>query len=226
MREYHPLVQAQPTPLLIKTTTATVTSSQNQNYLVLDPGLEAELKQGEFRISEEDGEAEEIDPENTPLSFPSNMDLQDLRRCGLELAADLEVEIRKAQLHGILESLRAVLGSRTLMFSKVIKNVKSQATRGRAWASVNEYTRERNLLVRQYHRSRHALELLLGTDHPLLDDTFKPILPEELKVTADIVEINRLGQKNDRLPWFWRLQGDDLVEGSPVMTECESICCV
>ena len=88
-------------------------------------------------------------------------------------------------------------------------------------ASVNEYTRERNLLVRQYHRSRTALELLLGTGHSLLQDHYLPISSEDLKISGDITEVNRFGQKNDRLPWFWRLQKEDMEEGSPAMNECE-----
>ena len=64
---------------------------------------------------------------------------------------------------------------------------------------------------------------MMGVDHSIFQETYKEIQPSDLIVTGDISEMNRIGQKNDKLPWFWRLQKEDLEENSPAMMECKSL---
>ena len=121
----------------------------------------------------------------------------------------------------ILEKLRVVLGLRTVVFSKVVRNADAVKTTTRAWREVNEYTRERNLLVRLYCRSRQALAQL-GGDSSLLNTHYQPLTKNDLKVTKDLTEVNRYDAKNGDLPWFWRMNKDkDLQEGSIAMMECK-----
>ncbi len=195
-------------------------------YLHLGEALEKQLIDG-FGAEEEDGEEEEeeeeeeeLDPENTPLSFPSNLDISELIGKGLKYLIDQEVELRKGQVNDILGKLRIVLGTRNVLISKVVRNSKSTKTNTRAWKEVNPYTRERNLLVRLYCRSRQALKQL-GVEKDLFKTTYQEITANDLKVSGDLTDFNRYGQKNDRLPWFWHLAGKELAEGSVVMNECE-----
>jgi len=54
------------------------------------------------------------------------------------------------------------------------------------------------------------------------DLEFNDITEADLKMPGDIIEENRIGQRSDQLPWFWRLdgqlQGDEL---NPRMKECK-----
>jgi len=50
-------------------------------------------------------------------------------------------------------------------------------------------------------------------------DTYKEITTEHLKMSKDIMEENRVGQQNDMMAWFWRL--DNGVSNDDWMTECK-----
>jgi hypothetical protein len=74
--------------------------------------------------------------------------------------------------------------------------------------------------VRAYKRARQALECLKAPNEVM--DTYRPILPEDLNVSGDVVEENRLGQRNDTLAWFWHIQAPNGDQGDQWMEECES----
>lgn len=164
-------------------------------------------------------EEDSLPVECTPLKFPSFYGHQLCRTHGLGNLVDQEIELRKGQLNDTLESLRMVLGTRSVLLKKVVRNAKGKTRKTRAWSEVNRYTRERNLLVRIYNRSRQAL-VQLGVDKKTLETQYQPILPDQIKVNGDITHQNRLYQKNDRLPWFWRLEKTDLEDNTNVMQEC------
>jgi hypothetical protein len=73
--------------------------------------------------------------------------------------------------------------------------------------------------VRRYKRARRALEKL-GVAHGVLEK-YQDIKKEDLNMSGDILEENRVGQKNATLAWFWWLgpQGDSV--GKDWMEECE-----
>jgi hypothetical protein len=51
---------------------------------------------------------------------------------------------------------------------------------------------------------------------------YKPILPQDLSLSGDVIEEQRTGQRNDALPWFWRMGTANGDQGNPWMDECES----
>jgi hypothetical protein len=74
-----------------------------------------------------------------------------------------------------------------------------------------------------YDRARNAL-MRLDIDGDYLS-TLHAITPEDMKMSGDVTEENRMGQRSSTLAWFWRLGGDsavDEIEINPRMKECES----
>ncbi len=73
------------------------------------------------------------------------------------------------------------------------------------------------IAVDDYNRAKAALKRL-----GVSDLEFNDITEADLKMPGDIIEENRIGQRSDQLPWFWRLdgqlQGDEL---NPRMKECK-----
>jgi len=59
----------------------------------------------------------------------------------------------------------------------------------------------------------------LGADDEI-QKKYQDITKKHLKMPGDILEENRIGQKNDALAWFWRLgpQGD--TDGNDWIKEC------
>jgi hypothetical protein len=54
--------------------------------------------------------------------------------------------------------------------------------------------------ARDYKRAREALIRLNAAD-----PKFKDITESDMKMSGDIIEENRIGQRSDELAWFWRL---------------------
>jgi len=52
-------------------------------------------------------------------------------------------------------------------------------------------------------------------------DEYRPIGPEYLALSGDVVEEQRLGQRNDTLAWFWRIGTTNKEQGNEWMNECE-----
>ena len=51
-------------------------------------------------------------------------------------------------------------------------------------------------------------------------DRFQEITKKDLKMSGDIIEENRIGQRNDKMAWFWRIDGKK--EDNEWMKECTS----
>jgi hypothetical protein len=81
-----------------------------------------------------------------------------------------------------------------------------------------------NKHVRAYQRARQAMERL-GADNATLR-RYEKIEPEHLKLSGDLTEENRYGQRNDTLPWFWRLEGQTSEQSNTWMQECKCTKCL
>ena len=64
----------------------------------------------------------------------------------------------------------------------------------------------------------------LGADDATLTQ-YQELRSEHLTLNGDITEENRFGQRNDVLPWFWRLDGQNADQQDVWMQECEFIFC-
>ena len=73
----------------------------------------------------------------------------------------------------------------------------------RAWDDIKVANLKVIKHVRAYRCARRALEHL-GADNATLA-RFQKLQTKHLKISADITEENRVGQRSDTLPWFWRL---------------------
>src|SRR5882724_5729038 len=57
--------------------------------------------------------------------------------------------------------------------------------------------------IRAYQRARKALKYLEAGNKVM--DKYRPICPQDLALRGDVVEDQRLGQRNDTLAWFWHI---------------------
>jgi hypothetical protein len=60
----------------------------------------------------------------------------------------------------------------------------------------------------------------LGASEADLNE-YQELLPDHLRLSADIVEENRFGQRSDDLPWFWYQSGKQLEGQKGWMEECQ-----
>src|SRR5882724_5080199 len=65
------------------------------------------------------------------------------------------------------------------------------------WRAEDKITRR----IRAYQRARRALEYLDAGNKVM--DKYRPIRPQDLALSGDVVGEQRLWQRNDTLVWFW-----------------------
>jgi hypothetical protein len=113
------------------------------------------------------------------------------------------------------------LGEKAMSFRADVRNAKSQRTSQRAWANIHKHDSDA-----RKHRNiyNHARAALIRLDHlPEFLATLHDITEHDMKMSGDLTEENRYGQRSDTLAWFWRL--DDGLSGedelSPRMKECK-----
>jgi hypothetical protein len=73
----------------------------------------------------------------------------------------------------------------------------------RAWDSIHKADKQIRGAVQCYHLAWGALKEL-GVSAELLG-RYQEIQKKDLKMSGDVVEENRVGQRSSELPWFWRL---------------------
>jgi hypothetical protein len=153
------------------------------------------------------------------LCMPSSLGQNIVKEAGLETLALQEIELRLGQANDALGDLRVELGHKSLLYRTKLRYSKNTKGKTRAWKEVNKSSMEVMKHVRRYERARRAL-VKLGVEDEILQK-FQDIKKEDLKMSADILEENRFGQKNTTMAWFWRLgpQGDSV--GNDWMQECE-----
>jgi hypothetical protein len=98
-----------------------------------------------------------------------------------------------------------------------VHNANSQRTTHRAWDNVHKLDAQARKCRSSYRQARKALQCLnidLG-----YQATLHNITDHELKVTGDITDEWRFGQRTDTLPWFWRV-GHGTDPNGPQMQEC------
>jgi hypothetical protein len=165
----------------------------------------------------EDGEAESA--ENTVICMPSSFSKGDIERLGLQNLAAQEMELRQGQANDRLKDLRLALGHKALLFRTQLRAAKTSVGKTRAWDDIKIATVKVNKHVRSYRRARKAMERL-GADDLILGK-YQVLEQEHLKLSGDITEENRVGQRSDALPWFWRLDGQNMDQDDTWMQECE-----
>jgi len=169
---------------------------------------------------EEDADDETVGewPESVTLAMPSTFGANQCRRLGLEELLGQEMKLRMGQANDSLEKLRVALGHKMILFRTSVRNSTSQRTRTRAWAEVDRVDTKIRKSTRSYRQAWLAMTRLGASEETLMQ--YQVIKTKDLKLNGDVVEENRIGQRNDRLAWFWKLGGDD--DDNNWMQECES----
>jgi len=161
-------------------------------------------------------------PEKERITLPSALASREIARLSLQSIATVEAELRKGQVTDSLEGLRLALGEKSLCFRTEVRNANSQRTTHRAWDNVHKFDAEARKCRSTYRQARNAL-LRLSIDPEFLS-TLHEITDADLKVSGDLTDENRFGQRSDTLPWFWRI-GVATDTNNPRMQECTYIVC-
>jgi len=156
-------------------------------------------------------------PERERITLPSALAPGEVDRLSLQPIALIEAELRKGQVTDALEGLRLALGEKSLCFRTQVRNANSQRTTHRAWDNVHKLDAEARKCRSAYRQARNALQCL-DLD-PEYQGTLRDITDDDLKVSGDITDERRFGQRSDTLPWFWRV-GDRSDPSGPRMQEC------
>lgn len=159
-------------------------------------------------------------PEKERITLPSALAAGEIERLSMEAVAQVEAELRKGQVNDSLEALRLALGEKSLCFRAEVRNANSQRTTQRAWGNIHKFDADARRHRHMYNQARNALRLL--PVEPEYLETLQDITEQDMKVSGDITEDNRFGQRSDTLPWFWRQNGDPESEtnSGPRMQEC------
>jgi hypothetical protein len=159
-------------------------------------------------------------PEQDRITLPSALAPGEIDRLSLNSVAMIEAELRKGQVADALEGLRLAIGEKSLCFRTEVRNADSQRTTQRAWDNVHKLDGEARKFRATYRQARRALTHLEADPEYLA--TLHDITDNDLKVTGDITDEGRFGQRSDTLPWFWRIGEPDFTSG-PRMQECMCI---
>ena len=157
--------------------------------------------------------------EQVRLWLPSTFVRSERVQMGLGRVAEVEVELREGQANDALEALRAGLAEKSLRFRTEVKPAKSQKTMAWAWDSIHRADKHIRGAVQCYRLARSALEGL-GVSSDLLS-RYQEIQKKDLKMSRDVIEENRVGQRSSELPWFWRLDREWDKDRGEFIKECE-----
>jgi hypothetical protein len=163
-------------------------------------------------------EEPEVTPEKVVLHLPSNFTLQQRKEYGLQGLGNMEYELREGQANDSLERLRECLAEKSLRFRGGVRLAKGQKKTTRAWDSVHRVDDQIRQAVVTYRIARQAIgELGRAADLK----RFQEISKSDLKMSGDVVEENRVGQRSSVLPWFWRLDRKAKEDCGDYEKECE-----
>jgi hypothetical protein len=160
-------------------------------------------------------------PEKCQLSLPSSFKVEELARLGFQDIVNQEIDLRIGQANDCLEDLRQALGHKMVLFRTSMRSASGQKGKTRAWADVNRVDSKVQKHAKSYGLARRAL-INLGASQEILHK-YQAIEKDDLKMSGDVVEENRVGQRNDKLAWFWKLgQGGEDRDNDNWLTECAS----
>jgi hypothetical protein len=201
--------------------TAPMAHCSSGSLAVIEVDLEESDEEAFFLDGESEWEEEdaEVPVENIRLLLPSSFTEAERDKMGLEKVAEMEAELREGQANDALEALRDSLAEKSLRFRTEVKPAKSQKTMTRAWDSIHKADKQIRGAVRCYCLAHNALKKL-GVANELLVK-YQEIQKKDLKMSRDVVEENRVGQRSAELPWFWRLDNKCDEDRGEFLKECK-----
>jgi hypothetical protein len=160
------------------------------------------------RRDEEDGV---FQPEISKLWMPSFFGKDHCIKNGWGALVEEELQLRIGQANELLSKIRLGLGGKGTLYRTSVRKATSYDTSTRARQKVAQVSDTITKHVKSYRLAQNALVKLGASESTLR--TFKPLLDSDLKCSADFLEENRYGQRNDKLAWFWR-QGPDKADNN------------
>jgi hypothetical protein len=159
-------------------------------------------------------------PERSPLPLPSYLLQEHMSYLMVPDLAEEELNLRQLHASEALHQLRLSLGLKSAMFRKSIANAKSQKKKTRAWRSLKAVEANVSLHTQAYRIAQHGLVRLHAS--PAIMAKFPVLKKEDLKMSRDVIEENRVGQWSEHVSWIWRLDGGGIdKKNSALMTESE-----
>jgi hypothetical protein len=171
--------------------------------------------------SDDEGAPISPNPEKAFLPLPSHLGQQHFNNPVIAALVAEELHLRVDQASHALQQLRLSLGLKSALFRNSVALANSQKTKTRAWrsvkvvdASVRRHTQEYRI-ARQALMHLHALPSLMGK--------FPILRKEDLKMSRDIVEENRVGQRSDHVSWIWRVDNGQIIYQHTWLKESECL---
>jgi hypothetical protein len=170
---------------------------------------------------ESDDEAGKIssNPEKAFLPLPSQLGDHYFEDSIIAVLAAEEANLRGNQASEALQQLRLSLGLKSALLKTSVASAKSQKTKTRAWRGVKTVETNVRRHSQLYRRARQAL-LRLGAATSVME-RFPDLKKEDLKMSSDVVEENRLGQRSDHVPWIWRVDCGSISDQDTLLQESE-----
>ena len=156
-------------------------------------------------------------PEKALLPLPSYLVQDQLSDPIIAALAKEELHLRQLSALDALHHLRLSLGLKSAMFRKSIAPAKSQKTKTRAWRSLKTVQAEIRHHAQAYRRARQGLVRLQVS--PTILAQFPELKQEDLKMSRDVVEENRVGQRSEHVSWIWRLDGGAVNKDNALLME-------
>jgi hypothetical protein len=182
---------------------------------------------------DEDGEEEEDEeddleckvvemashPEDAALPLSSRLRRSHFNNPDIRALAAEEVELRVKQASGALQQLRLALGIKSAFVKNRIRGANTQHTKTRAWRAFKPVQAAVIHHTQDYRIARQAL-VDLGASAAVLA-RFPVLKKEDCKMSGDIEEENRVGQRSDHVSWIWRLDCGDIMDKHKWQQESE-----
>ena len=160
-----------------------------------------------------------IIPESSLVPLPLALAPGEIDHLALTSLAQVEIELWVGQVSEALDNLRLALGEKSLAFRMDVHNAHSQHTISRSWDNVHRYDEHAQLEKDRYHLACTALQSYSADEEYLR--SLQDITDDDLKVSSDLTDERRFGQRSDVLLWFWGFGPEGgLGQGSERLREC------
>jgi hypothetical protein len=186
-------------------------------------GEDLEISAGDQSDLDQDAAEDESHPSSHPekalLPLPSYLVQDQMSDPMIAALAKEELHLRQLSALDALHHLRLSLGLKSAMFRKSIAPAKSQKTQTRAWRSLKKVEADVKHHAQAYRRARQGLVRLRASQTILAQ--FQELKQEDLKMSRDVIEENRVGQRSEHVSWIWRLDGVGGNQNNPLLMESE-----
>ena len=108
------------------------------------------------------------------------------------------------QASAALQQLRLALGLKSALFIHQVRGANSQRIKTRAYRSVKTVEDTVRQHAQEYRIARQGLIRLSVS--PTVLAKFPSLEKGDCKMSRDIVEENRVGQRNEHVSWIWRIE--------------------